>query len=349
MRVHAALNRAMISFRHAGPRHERARGHGLELREALFRDRGHLGQDRRALQARHAEGAQSIDEATGVWRFRAAARYSANLLQPHHPIPAANGRPHHLPPTLEPPRSTRGQAWTARAGGNAHLGDTSRAARARACSIAASRSTARPGSRTVTLPRFHVHQNVGNFLMNGECDGKEGNHRSPPSSRRPCHHRHPSCLRFAPRQRRAPTGVLHQLPLQATSSWIILRESTSGANRSRRAAALQLPCPLTCLLAGQTTWAIRNAGATLCRRTTAVCTAANVDLPAFPPGGNPQGPAPPATETECSEANGTGATLGIVLRMYQTGFPRVPCEENRPCRSVRRLPCHPLMCPPYGG
>jgi hypothetical protein len=26
----------------------------------------------------------------------------------------------------------------------------------------------------VTLPRFHVHQNVGNFLMNGGRNGKEG-------------------------------------------------------------------------------------------------------------------------------------------------------------------------------
>ena len=28
--------------------------------------------------------------------------------------------------------------------------------------------------RRVTLPRFHVHQIVGNFLMNGGRDGKEG-------------------------------------------------------------------------------------------------------------------------------------------------------------------------------
>ena len=27
---------------------------------------------------------------------------------------------------------------------------------------------------SVTLPRFHVHQIVGNFLMNGGRDGKEG-------------------------------------------------------------------------------------------------------------------------------------------------------------------------------
>ena len=82
----------------------------------------------------------------GAWRSEAAAGYSANVPQPHDLIPAANSRRPRVPPTLEPPHSTRGQAWTARAGpGSAHLGGTRRVARHRACSIVASRSTSRPG------------------------------------------------------------------------------------------------------------------------------------------------------------------------------------------------------------
>jgi hypothetical protein len=57
-----------------------------------------------------------------------------------------------------------------RAGRNAHLGGTSRGARARACSINASRSTSRPGSPTAaTIPTYRhepkVHVNYQETVL----------------------------------------------------------------------------------------------------------------------------------------------------------------------------------------
>ena len=93
------------------------------------------------------------------------------------PNPSGQWLPARVPPTLEPPRSTRGQAWRARAGPeSAHRGATRRAARARACSIAASRSTSRPGS---PMPRRSRRRRSGA----GVCGARVP---SLPGMRNPC-------------------------------------------------------------------------------------------------------------------------------------------------------------------
>lgn len=89
-------------------------------------------------------GAQIVPVRLPDWNFdlakqvdtiiapEASALHRKHILpQPHDLVPAANGRRPRVPPTFEPPPSTMGQAWTARAGGNALRGGTRRVIRTR--------------------------------------------------------------------------------------------------------------------------------------------------------------------------------------------------------------------------
>ena len=124
---------------------DRATGSWPTTRDAQPGDGLHARLQSWCGRASQFAGKQPLTRRPALGDPKPVAGYSANVPQPRDLIPAANDRRPRVPPTLEPPRSTREQAWTARAGGNAHLGGTRRVARAKACSIVASRSTSRPG------------------------------------------------------------------------------------------------------------------------------------------------------------------------------------------------------------